>query len=75
MQAKKVSEYWDKQSKGSAAPSKFVWVKKVERDLQQGKSVKEFTAHAQHEKHLERMVSGRNQGVLREALPGGVLQC
>jgi hypothetical protein len=33
-----------------------VWVKKVERDLTQGKSVHEFTAAAQHEKHLDRMV-------------------
>ena len=51
-----MAEYWDKKSKGTSAPAKFVWVKKVERDLTQGKSVHEFTAAAQHEKHLDRMV-------------------
>jgi hypothetical protein len=35
---------------------RFVWTKKIEREIQQGRSVKEFTARAEHEKHTERMV-------------------
>ncbi|KAI8474931.1 MAG: cactus-binding C-terminus of cactin protein-domain-containing protein [Monoraphidium minutum] len=53
--AKKVAQYWDKQSAKGAAPAKFMWVKKVEKDLQAGKSVREFTVAAEAEKHRERM--------------------
>jgi hypothetical protein len=31
-------------------------VKKVQKDLTEGKSVKEFTAKAERDKHVERMV-------------------
>jgi hypothetical protein len=36
---------------------RFVWGKKIERDLMMGKDVKEFTAAAVQRKHEERMVS------------------
>ncbi|KAF8073139.1 hypothetical protein HT031_000800 [Scenedesmus sp. PABB004] len=52
--ARKVEEYWSKQaSKGG--PAKFVWGKKIERDLMAGKDVREFTAAATQRKHEERM--------------------
>ncbi|KIZ03082.1 Uncharacterized protein C19orf29 [Monoraphidium neglectum] len=53
--AKKVAEYWDKQTQKGTAPQKFVWVKKVEKDLQSGKSVREFTVQAEAGKQRERM--------------------
>lgn len=37
---------------------RFVWQKKIERDLQHGKSVKDFTMKAEQERHRERMVRG-----------------
>ncbi len=64
-QTKKVQDYWEKRDKvgGAAAPPRFVWAKKVEKDLQEGKSVKEFTAKAEQHKHIERMVSSRGMGL------------
>jgi hypothetical protein len=49
-----------------------VWVKKVEKDLQGGKSVREFTVQAEAEKHRERMVSGLLLGRVVACMPGGV---
>ena len=55
-QAKKVAQYWEKASGKGAAPSKFVWVKKVERDLETGRrSARDFTVRAEAERHAERM--------------------
>ncbi|WIA29550.1 hypothetical protein OEZ86_012045 [Tetradesmus obliquus] len=51
--ARKVEEYWNKQA--SKGQTKFVWGKKIERDLMMGKDVKEFTAAAVQRKHEERM--------------------
>ncbi|KAF6257507.1 cactus-binding C-terminus of cactin protein-domain-containing protein [Scenedesmus sp. NREL 46B-D3] len=57
--ARKVEEYWNKQA--SKGQTKFVWGKKIERDLMMGKDVKEFTAAAVQRKHEERM--GANAAV------------
>jgi hypothetical protein len=38
---------------------RFVWGKKIERDLLRGKDVREFTATALEKKHQERMVSSK----------------
>jgi hypothetical protein len=40
---------------------RFVWGKKIERDLMMGKDVKEFTAAAVQRKHEERMVSSSSR--------------
>lgn len=41
---------------------RFVWGKKIERDLLRGTDVREFTAAAQQRKHEERMVSSSSSG-------------
>jgi hypothetical protein len=41
----------------AAGVCRFVWGKKIERDLLKGADVREFTAAAQQRKHEERMVS------------------
>eukprot|EP00775_Hariotina_reticulata_P011120 gene11120-11274_t len=54
-QAKKVEEYWNKQASKAGSQAKFVWGKKIERDLLRGKDVREFTAAALDKKHQDRM--------------------
>lgn len=64
-QAKKVAQHMQKHSAGADdadAPlggGRFVWTKKIEKDLASGVDVREFSKKAEHQRAIERQVSSK----------------
>lgn len=57
VQARKITEHRKKElMTGDAPAAPFVWTKKIEKDIVEGASVKNFSKRAEREKHEERMV-------------------
>lgn len=74
VQARKITEHRKKElMTGDAPAAPFVWTKKIEKDIVEGASVKNFSKRAEREKHEERMVRSilltTGYSVVASALP------
>lgn len=59
-QALKVTAHLQRAAANAGEGPKFVWTKKVEKELVGGTRVKELSAFCDKERHVERLVSGHS---------------
>ncbi len=66
LQAKKLERDLRGES-GSETEKKFVWGKKIEKQIQEGRTLEDLGPEAERKRHEERLVSPREIGILQRA--------
>ena len=75
-QAQKITDHRKKEMMtGDAPAAPFVWTKKIEKDIVEGASVRNFSKRAERAKHEERLVRRLPHVVAEEAQPGFSQRC